>query len=72
MALPARHRAKLRGTDPVERPDAGIERGTDVVGIFPTEAAITRPVGAILVEQTEEWAIQRSRPDPGNPRPRLR
>ena len=31
------------------------------MGIFPNEAAIRRLMGAILMEQTEEWAVQRSR-----------
>ena len=31
----------------------------DVIGIFPTEAAIIRMVGALLLEQNDEWAIQR-------------
>ena len=44
MTVPAAHRAKLQ---------------TGVVGIFPNEAAITHLVGAILLEQNDEWAAQR-------------
>ena len=44
-----------------EKAAPSIKRRTDVVGIFPNEAAITRLVGAILLEQNDEWAVQRAR-----------
>ena len=61
MDFPREHRAKLHSTNPIERLNGEIKRRTDVVGIFPNEAAITRLVGAILLEQSDEWATQRAR-----------
>ena len=61
MTFPKEHRAKIHSTNPLERLNGEIKRRTEVVGIFPNEAAITRLVGAILLEQNDEWAVQRAR-----------
>ena len=61
MAFPKEHRAKLYSTNPIERLNGEIKRRTNVVGIFPNEASITRLIGAILLEQNDEWAVQRGR-----------
>jgi putative transposase len=59
MGFPKAHTKQIHSTNPLERLNAEIKRRTDVVGIFPNEAAITRLVGALLLEQSDEWALQR-------------
>jgi hypothetical protein len=61
MGFPREHRAKLHSTNPIERLNGEIKRRTDVVSIFPNDAAVIRLVDALLLEQSDEWASQRSR-----------
>jgi transposase-like protein len=61
MGFPKEHWPQLHSTNPLERLNGEIKRRTDVVAIFPNEAAIVRLIGAMLLEQNDEWAASRAR-----------
>ena len=58
-AFPAEHWSKLRSTNPLERVNREIGRRSDVVGIFPNDAALLRLAGMLLLEQNDEWLVGR-------------
>lgn len=59
MAFPGEHWSKLRSTNPLERVNREIGRRSDVVGIYPNDAALVRLAGALLIEQNDEWLVGR-------------
>jgi putative transposase len=58
-SFPKAHRLQIHSTNPLERLNAEVKRRTNVVGIFPNERAIIRLVGAMMIEQNDEWSLQR-------------
>jgi putative transposase len=58
-AFPPEHWTKIRSTNPLERVNKEIGRRSDVVGIFPNDASVIRLAGALLLEQNDEWLVQR-------------
>jgi transposase-like protein len=58
LHFPPAHRVKLHSTNTLERLNKEVKRRANVVGIFPNEASIRRLIGAVLMEQKEEWQLQ--------------
>ena len=59
MAFRKEHWAQISSTNPLERVNKEIKRRADVIGIFPNTAAVIRLVGALMLEQNDEWAVSR-------------
>ena len=58
LHFPPAHRVKLHSTNTLERLNKEVKRRANVVGIFPNVASIRRLIGAVLMEQNEEWQLQ--------------
>jgi putative transposase len=58
-AFPKDHWPKLRSTNPLERVNREIGQRSDVVGIYPNDQALIRLAGMLLLEQNDEWLVQR-------------
>ena len=58
LTFPAAHRVKIHSTNTLERLNKEVKRRANGVGIFPNEASIRRLIGAVLMEQNEEWQLQ--------------
>lgn len=59
LAFPSEHWTRIYSTNPLERLNKEVKRRTNVVGVFPDEAAAVRLIGAVLLEQADEWEVDR-------------
>jgi transposase-like protein len=59
MDFPREHWAQIASTNPIERLNGEVKRRSDVVGIFPNDRSVIRLVGALMLEQNDEWAVCR-------------
>ena len=59
MSFPREHWPQIASTNPLERLNGEVKRRSDVVGIFPNDKAVVRLVGALMLEQNDEWTVSR-------------
>src|ERR671938_1178386 len=59
MTFPREHWPQIASTNPLERLNGEVKRRSDVVGIFPNDKAVVRLVGALMLEQNDDWAVSR-------------
>ena len=59
MTFPREHWPQIASTNPLERLNGEIKRRADVIGIFPNDRSVIRLVGALMLEQSDEWAVTR-------------
>jgi len=59
MSFPREHWPQIASTNPLERVNGEVKRRSDVVGIFPNDRAVVRLIGALMLEQNDEWAVSR-------------
>jgi putative transposase len=59
MTFPREHWPQIASTNPLERLNGEVKRRSDVVGIFPNDKAVLRLIGALMLEQNDEWAVSR-------------